>query len=283
MLFVAENYTAITFNDFIRWQRGEGQIPENSIILTFDDGFRDNYHHAIPILQKLGLKSTFFIIGQPVISKDAPWLHAMYELVDQNPLTELTDALRGSCDVFPDFEISSKAQIVRWIREDFHSGHTSRIDRHTLLRVLHEALYGSTRVDTQLFMTADQISAIHKLGFEIGCHSMAHEYLSRLTDTELHADIENSCEVITSVIQEKPRVFCYPFGHSESWNDRSVSSLKMHGFDCACSTRSGVNDKETDPFALRRIDVSGDIDFSTFVFRISGLESKLKSYAKKFF
>ncbi len=58
-----QGYTTIHLQDLIRYlQRGEPSLPENPIILTFDDGYRDNYENAFPALQAHGMVGTFFII-----------------------------------------------------------------------------------------------------------------------------------------------------------------------------------------------------------------------------
>ena len=59
-------YTAILPEDLEAYVRYGTELPEKPVVITFDDGYRDNYLYAYPILQKYGLKGTIFVIGVSV-------------------------------------------------------------------------------------------------------------------------------------------------------------------------------------------------------------------------
>ena len=63
MRYLAENgYHAITPNDLIdAWQNGT-PLPDKPVVITFDDGYVDNYENAYPILKKYNLRGTFFVV-----------------------------------------------------------------------------------------------------------------------------------------------------------------------------------------------------------------------------
>lgn len=56
-------FTAITFNDYRLFQAGEINLPKKPVIITFDDGYEDNYECAFPVLQEFGMKAVFFVLG----------------------------------------------------------------------------------------------------------------------------------------------------------------------------------------------------------------------------
>ena len=58
-------WTTITFYDFVEWLAEGVELPEKPIILTFDDGYRDNYENAFPVLEKYGQVGTFFVLTAP--------------------------------------------------------------------------------------------------------------------------------------------------------------------------------------------------------------------------
>ncbi len=59
----ADGYTSITLDDFLRFIDDRNvELPEKPVLITFDDGYRDNYEHAFPILQQFGMVGSFFII-----------------------------------------------------------------------------------------------------------------------------------------------------------------------------------------------------------------------------
>lgn len=65
MSFLAQNgWTTLSSDEFYRYKKGEFQAPKKSLLLTFDDGWRDNYVYAYPILKEFGLKATLFLITE---------------------------------------------------------------------------------------------------------------------------------------------------------------------------------------------------------------------------
>ena len=65
----AQGYTTITPQDYARARKGKQQLPEKPIILTFDDGYEDNWRVVLPMLEERGMKAAFYMvtnkIGQP--------------------------------------------------------------------------------------------------------------------------------------------------------------------------------------------------------------------------
>ncbi|MGD9787003.1 MAG: polysaccharide deacetylase family protein [Sulfuricellaceae bacterium] len=55
-------YHAISADDFLLFLQGHHDLPAKSVLITFDDGYLDNYVHAWPVLQELGLKATIFAV-----------------------------------------------------------------------------------------------------------------------------------------------------------------------------------------------------------------------------
>jgi peptidoglycan/xylan/chitin deacetylase (PgdA/CDA1 family)/glycosyltransferase involved in cell wall biosynthesis len=60
-------FTALTFNAMRRIVRGDAVIPKKPVLLTFDDGYEDNYLQAFPLLKKYGMTATIFLLGDPTM------------------------------------------------------------------------------------------------------------------------------------------------------------------------------------------------------------------------
>ena len=56
-------WRTLSMSEFIAWKKGERELPRKSVLVTFDDGWRDNYVYAYPILKKYGLKATIFLVS----------------------------------------------------------------------------------------------------------------------------------------------------------------------------------------------------------------------------
>lgn len=68
-------FNVITLEEFINIKKNSFQLPDKSIIITFDDGFRDNYLYAFPILKKFSFRANFFVVSDYIGSQSPfPWL-----------------------------------------------------------------------------------------------------------------------------------------------------------------------------------------------------------------
>lgn len=60
------NYKTLTMEEFYEWKQGMLNLPQKSVLITFDDGFLSNYHYAFPLLKKYNMNATVFLIGEYV-------------------------------------------------------------------------------------------------------------------------------------------------------------------------------------------------------------------------
>ncbi|WP_033915717.1 polysaccharide deacetylase family protein [Campylobacter sputorum] len=58
-----KGYKTLTSNEFMLFKQNKIKIPKKSVLITFDDGWRDNFYYAYPILKKYNLKATLFIVS----------------------------------------------------------------------------------------------------------------------------------------------------------------------------------------------------------------------------
>lgn len=74
MNFLAEQgFTAVTLDELAAFVRGDRELPERAVVITFDDGYASVYHYAYPVLQALGFKASVFIIGNRIPEQTEPY------------------------------------------------------------------------------------------------------------------------------------------------------------------------------------------------------------------
>jgi peptidoglycan/xylan/chitin deacetylase (PgdA/CDA1 family) len=273
MRYVAAHYQTITLSDYVGWRRNGGRLPDHPCIITCDDGFRDFFDTARPVLAEHGLTAVVFVIGSTLHPGGrGSWLHDLYSIIDASPFAACSEAI---AKVLPDYSsggIRSKAGLRAWARKRLVNVDPS--EREDLLNRL-EAGVAVDRQHPPRFLSEPQLQQLAVEGFEIGAHSMHHELLASLDDDTLEAEIAESKRAIESVVNGETVSFCYPFGGVGAWDDRAVKQLRENGFACAVSTIEGLNSGETDLYALRRIRITGEIPLSVLVFRILGSRSFL--------
>jgi peptidoglycan/xylan/chitin deacetylase (PgdA/CDA1 family) len=102
--YLARNYRIVSLDEVRRWVRGETALPPRAVLLTFDDGYRDNLEVAYPILKRFGHTATIFV-PTDFVGSSTPLPHDLALLPTRNP-TLSWEQLRGLRGVF---EVGSHA------------------------------------------------------------------------------------------------------------------------------------------------------------------------------
>jgi peptidoglycan/xylan/chitin deacetylase (PgdA/CDA1 family) len=221
--------------------------------ITFDDGYRDNYEHAAPILTHLGMRATFFVIAGLVDSKEAPWYDRMARALGRlrsadQAAAPVTAAVgpgspgqpsRNGRAVGPD-----SCEAISLAKQLGPDERKKLLDQHTAMADLSER-----DSDEDLIMTRQQLTALAGTGHEIGSHSLTHEILPLLDDDGLRRETVESRRLLEEYLGRPVRAFCYPNGDAD---DRVVSAVRAAGYACAVSVRTGTNAPAEDPFRLKR-------------------------------
>jgi peptidoglycan/xylan/chitin deacetylase (PgdA/CDA1 family) len=126
-------------------------------------------------------------------------------------------------------------------------------------------------VDT-LFMDTAGARTLVRGGFTLGAHSMSHARMTGLPLEQQTREIQGSHAQIRELQGDGPIAFAYPFGSGGTYSAETARLLKVSGFACALTTRSGLCGPRTNPFELRRLEIGefGDAEFQAVV---SGLLS----------
>jgi hypothetical protein len=128
--------------------------------------------------------------------------------------------------------------------------------RDRLVRGLFEAKIGDERSFARApYLNWHEANQMQSAGMVIGGHSHQHKPLSGLSDGELHSDLSTCWRLLRERLQAQSRwPFCYLYGQTDSFDDRTIATLKQLGFACSFSTEVGANSPGMDSFVLRRID-----------------------------
>jgi len=85
---VQEEYTAISIAELIEYYYHQQPLPKKPLLITFDDGYADNYYHLLPLLKKYALKATVFLVSSFVGKKNESEAH----FLDVQQITEMHKA-----------------------------------------------------------------------------------------------------------------------------------------------------------------------------------------------
>lgn len=102
------------------------------------------------------------------------------------------------------------------------------------------------------YLSEAQVRELANLGFEIGCHSMHHRYLTGLSEADLRIEVVEAKARLEQMLGAEIDHLSCPGGF---WNDRVARSARLCGYRTVVTSRTGINTERTDPCCLERVTV----------------------------
>ena len=246
MRFLAANYRVISLAQLLETRETGRRLPPRSVMVTFDDAYRDFGEHAWPTLRRLGLPVTLFV---PTAFPDHPergfWWDQLYHAVTESSRPEV--AAFGQRLPLADARTRSNAfrALVRAVKARPHHEAMSEVER-----IISELGARETRHAVLGWHELRQLAAE---GVTLAPHSRTHPRLDRLPAAELSAELRGSFEDLQRKLGGAPRVIAYPDGGHDA---AVVAEAAAAGFVAAFTTERGANDlARADWLRLRRINV----------------------------
>jgi len=265
MEYVAENYRVCTLDNLVRWLQ-TGDVPENSLAITFDDGYRDNYEHAFPILNRLELPATIFLATDAIDSGRMLWHDRVFAALRETRVAALEN-FGGNGSTYPlNTPAEKRHALTQWLNFlwSLEDSDRSRWMEKLIQRL---EIKEPTGCDG-LMLGWDEIRAMSQHGIAFGAHTVTHPILSRLSPQQVKQEIRVSKETIEANVKKPVSHFAYPVGRRDDFTDTVKKELRDADFECAVTTMFGSNDAQQDLFELRRA-TPWDRDIDSFALRLS--------------
>ena len=257
-------YRVMSLTDLVyRSQRGE--LPDRAVAITFDDGYRDNYEFAFPILKKYQVPATIFVATGVIGTGRALWHDRIF------------DAFRFATVKRVYVSDDHVRELVLEPAEARHRSLELALARARGLygeaqRQWIEEVEGRLKPDFSIgyspgMLDWGQIREMHAAGIEFGSHTVTHPILSRIPHDELFKEVQESKQQLCEQLGTQILSFAYPNGKASDYNGGVKSMLKECGYVCAVTTQPGFNRSFSDPFELKRgRPWQNDIDLFRFSF-----------------
>jgi peptidoglycan/xylan/chitin deacetylase (PgdA/CDA1 family) len=216
------------------------------VLITFDDGYRDNYEIAFPLLRQHRLFATFFLTTGFLDQPRAPWWDEIAWMVhnagDKTPAGDKRPAGRASqpChELLPagvslfgvDRDASIAALVARY--KTLPDGEGERF----LEQLAQKSGCGrcSTSEARDLWMTWEMAREMHSAGMSIGGHTVTHPVLARLPPERQKEEITTCARRLAEELPVAMRWFAYPVGGHDTFTDVTQALLRDCGVELAFS------------------------------------------------
>jgi peptidoglycan/xylan/chitin deacetylase (PgdA/CDA1 family) len=226
------------------------------LVLTFDDGYRDNYTHGFALARELQIPFTLFLVPGYVESGDYFWWREGNRLVSHARVAEAAiDGRTYHLDQPDERKILAQAILARLCQA------SSVAEREGLLTSVRKLLEVPPAVPSEekaaLPLNWAEVREMEESRWvSFGAHTMHHPVLAYLTDArEVQSEVEQCRNILERQLGHPVRSFAYPIGQRRHIGDNVMRAVKQAGYDWALTTVNGFNTPHRDPFLLRRIEV----------------------------
>ncbi len=266
MEHVAKHYRVLPLEDLWRRSR-DGSLPPRSVAVTFDDGYADNHDFALPILQRLGLPATVFLVTGCIGTGVIPWHDRVLAAFERTTRTEAV--LPGSPEpVRWDGLAARRAAAFRVLVALKPMDEADRLAGVARVEAALDAAAPANGADGPLMLGWDQVRAMHRGGFAIGSHTVTHPILSRQTTERVQDEVTRSKRAIEEAIGEPVTLFAYPNGRPEDYNQETIDLVRRAGYRVAVTTTFGANEPGDDPLLWKR-GTPWETDLPRFALKLS--------------
>lgn len=246
--------------------RGDQALPERAISVTFDDGLREQYEHAWPILRRLGIPAIFFINTAPVASGSVLQVHKIHLLRAHVAPAEFTRLLqRHAADqgITLDLERECEAALVHY---NYDSPEAARLkyvlnfllspdDRDRLVEVLFAEIFAGQEaaISRRLYMDVGQIKELSRKAC-IGTHTHEHLPLGLLPPALAEQQIEVSLAHLAEWSGYRPFALSYPYGAHDACSLGVGEMAERLGVEFGFTMERAGNRDLRQPLHLARFD-----------------------------
>src|SRR5215204_1826203 len=201
-----------------------GGPRSRAVIITFDDGYRDNFTHAYPSLRRLRLPATFFVTTGFVDRPQLPWWDEVFWRASGDSLAPRRLAEHLRLDLPAETPAAASAAVLERYKRLPQPAADAMLKR---VRELTGEPAPSFDV-TSLWMTWDMIREMRNAGMTVGAHTVTHPVLTAITEDEQDAEIGGSIERVTRETGRRTELFAYPVGLPFTYDGSTRRALTRH-------------------------------------------------------
>lgn len=268
IIYLKKTHKIMPLNKLAESLQEGKSFKEKIAVVTIDDGYKDSYLYAYPILKKYKIPATIFLITGHINKGDLFWFDKIRYLLWYTKIKKfkLDDIGEFSLDSI-DNKLKSMYLLVEKLKKIPNEDKNNNLNE--LIDICDINIPSDLGRD--FILSWDEIIEMYENGINFGAHTITHPILTRVSLDRARFEIFQSKKHIENRINQNVNTFCYPNGTIEDFNNEIIEIIKSSGFSCAVTTIPMINTSKTDLYKLGRM--FDPWSFDSFKFITSGLYS----------
>ncbi len=279
MAYVAQHFNVVDLKAVVDFVYHKAPLPERPLLITFDDGYLDNYQNALPVLKKYGFPAVIFLMTHWMThTHERSWWDkcAYYFYHTRKDSAELP--LVGLRDL-------STPQARRAAREALMPKLKLISEQEKLQRLAEIGdVLGIPQIpqEQQIFVTWEQVREL--VANRVACqpHTVNHPILTRVSDAQVEDEICLSRQHVQQETGQDILGFAYPNGGQEDYSIAALNALRKYDYKVAFTLAPGpmpAREVQNHPFEIRRVYLGQKDTFESFVLKVMGASMLNESLA----
>ena len=267
--FFSKQFNVITMEELIAYYQQGEKLPDNAMLLTFDDGYIDDYTNVLPVLHKYKMQGSFFVPAKVFEEHSMLDVNKIHFILANAPIDKLVNSLKMKMDeyrgtkwnypstdeLYAKYAVASRfdPKEVIFIKRILQVVLPEDL-RHIICDELYD-MYVDIPEDVmarELYVSYDQMKVMKDAGMFFGIHGYDHYWMNHLSAEEFDRDVNKALDSMQGLVDKKNWVINYPYG---SYSDEVIAKVKDMGCVLGLSTDVGIaNIENTNRYMLPRLD-----------------------------
>lgn len=262
---IKDNFEIISIRELCKLIESAQTPDKRYALLTFDDGYYDNYSHALPVLKRNRVSAVFYLTTELLDNQNIPWWDEIAWYINHTQAQSLD--LGGI-----KLELSAKKKRPLLIREIIHTAKTHPVlNVQQCLELIKQQLSHPDMPSPQgerLFMNWDEAKSLVEAGMEIGSHTVSHNILAQQATEQQKFELEQSRHLLESRLGCEVLSIAYPVGNYDCFTKVTCQIAERAGYQVGFSNVPGNNQElHSNRFGLLRSSIHSNANITDLMFR----------------
>ncbi|MCI5212373.1 MAG: hypothetical protein D3910_27140, partial [Candidatus Electrothrix sp. ATG2] len=196
-------------DEVIYYQQKKKKLPKRSVLITFDDGYKDNFELVYPVLRSLNIPAIYFIPAGAIMDRKLCWWDIISFFIKRTIKQQISVKGAELCLASEQDKEKAIFYLLKMMKTEPHSRTQDLLE--VLSRACGVEFPSHDEQDAEL-MTWKEIEEVQNNGVAIGAHTVSHRVLATLNEEEQFEELRSSKKLLEDMLPHKIRSFSYPVG-----------------------------------------------------------------------
>jgi peptidoglycan/xylan/chitin deacetylase (PgdA/CDA1 family) len=234
--YIKRHFPVLLPHELAEFMSQKKQLTRLHAMITFDDGYLDNYTLAFQLLKRHNMAGVFFLVSTFVGTAFVPWWDEIAYLVRHSPASSLPMMSRRGISI--DLNLDREDAVDK-VLQAYKSEENA--DPTSFLRELREEAQVTLPDEGRRFLNWEEAREMRDAGMEIGAHTHTHPFLSRLSFASQQAELRESKAILDRNMGQPVTSLAYPNGTTKDFTTDTQQIAREAGYTTAFSYYGGIN------------------------------------------